>query len=234
MHTPHALVSIAVIARVCQASMGHGGNGTISWYNLDLQPSEAAVCIVGEIRIGVIDVVAKHIRQTVVENNNADVGTHPASPALFHTLLTRWMWVAQVFMCVDGSIYSEIPGKYFPGSQGYEQAAPSLQFIPRDGWATAYPTLRGLKYRKPGSNNPPAGLTHDEAPCMAATDHGHTATGFRKFYPQFKGWECCLQMIEQYESESHQANGSLLPLHLSNELNEGGDAQAFKTTSTRL
>ena len=80
--TPLALVSLAAIARTCQASMGHEGNGTTSWYNLDVQPSEAAVCIVGEIRIGVINVVAKHIRQTVVENNNADVGTQPANLGL--------------------------------------------------------------------------------------------------------------------------------------------------------
>ena len=102
-------------------------------------------------------------------------------------------------MCVDDSIYSEIPERYFPDSNRYERVAPNYELVPRGGWSVTFPTLRGLLFRAHGGSLPPPNLTYEQTQCMASADTGRVATRFRQYYPQFKGWECCLDVIKKFE-----------------------------------
>ena len=143
-------------------------------------PAETAVCIVGALRIGVIDEVAKHIRDTLITPINADV-----------------------FACVDDSVYDELPAGSVPGQPNYRRPSPNFEFVAKDGWGAIYPTLRAWKSREKGSVTPflTERWSREDAPCMPQGDNGRTASRFRLFYPQFAGYECCLRMVEKYEAE---------------------------------
>eukprot|EP01052_Picozoa_sp_SAG31_P003728 SAG31_NODE_146_length_22601_cov_56.529192_25_plen_411_part_00 len=88
---------------------------------------------------------------------------------------------ADVFMCLDGRDYDEMNAK-----NRSVVAVDSLDYglIAANDWQQQYPTLKRLRWRP------------------SITGYGNASDRYRRYWPQFKGWECCHDLMTGYENEN--------------------------------